>query len=129
MNIEITTRPKFWFKLTLAHVAVLLKLSKRHYDGHCRMASHELSVPDDLPNGFLIGWWNMAAQAPESQISAPWDQLDTALKILECTIGLKDAELKLVAELTFSFRRAMIHWNNQPQPTMLVEQPAPYKEI
>lgn len=109
MRIEIASRPEFKFNITRRAVTLLVKLSTRHYDGHCRSISQI--------GGFLRGWENMLNLAYDDVIAlsdsysvrvyAAWSELDTLLKVMEMCMGLSKEELAIAGTLTMAFDTAM----------------------
>lgn len=109
MQINISTQFVFDVPLTEKHVLALIKLSKLHYDGRCRLASSE------SPHGFLTLWRRMieaeiAADLNVSPTRASFAELDTCLKLLEAisVIRVSNQELSaLCDEMTTAFHGAI----------------------
>lgn len=73
MKALITAKPMFHLTLDVQTVAVLMKLSKAHYDRICAAVSSQ--------GGFLYGWNNAVNMGADC--SADFRQLDLTLKIAE----------------------------------------------
>lgn len=113
MKIKICAQPKFYFQLNAEQIAVLMQLSREHYDGVCKSAGQD--------RGFIFGWNNWYQVQPESEQSASWRELDICLKIMEGAAHrreLWDVALKLGAD----FRRAMQTANEQLGPIEIVQE-------
>lgn len=80
MKVDISVNFVYSVHLTKQDVDVLIKLSQRHYDGRCKLASME--------GGFLAKWsrWIEVCLLTEQQpplTEANSTELDTCLKLLE----------------------------------------------
>lgn len=90
MKVTITGMPHFNIALDLDHVDMLVECAGVHYDHKCKVAARS--------GGFLYGWHNLAewhraergkaaamneAEPEPLYVTATWDQLDTASKVLE----------------------------------------------
>lgn len=85
MNILIDTRPRFTFIVKKTVVDDLIILSKSHYDMKCRQASMVADASKNILNGFLTIWQFYAVDsgAAYKVYDAPWNDLDTVMKICE----------------------------------------------
>ncbi len=102
MIVTIRAKPVFYFELTLAHIEVLWKLSREHYDHKCKDASNI--------GGFIHGWHNAVTYSDDGTkaiCQADWRQMDLTLKILECIAGRNMEEIALMADIRLSFNKAM----------------------
>lgn len=117
MRIEIAAQPKFWLRMSLPLVNLLVKLSRAHYDSVCRSAS----IPG--PGAFINGW--LCSLTPISgdklaedgtrledsgtpiMVSASFHDLDTVLKIIEMPPPLEVTDRQMLEDLRESIVAAM----------------------
>jgi len=107
MKITIQGVARFAWSPTAEHLAVLYKLSGRHYDAACKHASQV--------GGFLQGWSNQVDFHEEGddpvQCWGEFRAFDTCLKIMENPRPLTDAEMELVHDMRRSFNAALSRGN------------------
>lgn len=97
--------------LTVVEVAILMVLSERHYDGHCKSVGKS--------GGFLYGLSNMVEWAKEEDRDIPslltWHQVDTLCKILEQARGQIQVALYMaMSQLLSSMSNEERRTNNLP---------------
>lgn len=107
MKVAIHAHPVFHFYLGAQAVELLRKLSKKHYDAHCR------SISEPGRGSFLWGWHTLCDGADGAEVSASFRDLDTCLKLLE----MPPPPHQLQAFMLSAFFRAILAESNRITPT------------
>lgn len=119
MKIKVQGQPEFLLAISLEDIAILAKVSAKHYDAVCREASADDGRGyDPLNRNFITAWRNhlefdkkyYQPGDTEPMVTATWRNLDCSLKILESInlSVLRDPLERLVAErIRYDFMTAL----------------------
>jgi hypothetical protein len=133
MHIEIYGIPRFALPLSTDDVALLMKLSARHYDGTCRQASQDGAFPGQF--GLLCRWKRMldsyvAENEPPQPVTGEFRELDLCLKIMEDPGPFAPEEAERLSTLRLAFGGAL-RLANEVRPSWKAQYdsaPAPMPE-
>lgn len=109
METRIYWQPRFEFRIEKPELDLLVKLSKRHYDGVCKSASDAADGKGRI-NGVLTVW-SFSVESEGCPMYCTPDQMQTVLKILEDNY-LHTVEAEIRAKLIRFFNSMRLQADN-----------------